>query len=147
MAVLAEQAAQRSLTFAQHRAQDYAESVMNSTISIGRPAVASYNETARTYTKPVMSPIYDGKAGVTLASGAGTYAVGDEPTYYSSITCHIPHAPALMPRIDDVITIEASPDPDLVGRTFRITDVPAGGRVATSIDLSATGIAPSRQWS
>ena len=147
MATLAEQSAQRSLAFAQHRAQDFSESVMNSVIKVERPAVASYNETARAYTKPTMSPVYDGKAGVTLASGAGTYSVGDEPTYYASITCHIPHAPAMMPMIDDVITIVTSPDTDLIGRTFRVTDVPAGGRVATSVDLSATGIAPSRQWS
>ena len=147
MAILAEHGAQRSLTFAQDRAQAYAESVMNSTVWIIRPAVATHNEAARTYVPPTMSAVYEGKAGVSLAAGAGSYSVGDEPTYYSSITCHIPHAPAIMPRIDDVILIDASPDPDLVGRAFRVTDVPAGGRVATSIDLAATGIAPSRQWS
>ena len=147
MAVLAEQGVQRSLAFAQVAAQAFSEAAMNSWVLIERPAPATYDESARAYAKPVMSFVYTGKAGVTLAAGAGSFGVGDEPTYYASITCHIPHAPATMPRIDDVITIQACPDIDLVGRAFRVTDVPAGGRVATSVDLSATGIAPSRQWS
>lgn len=147
LATLAALGAQRSLTYAQDRAQAYAEAVMNARVSITRPASATYDEVTREYTKPTSSPVYTGPAGLTIAGGPITMAIGDEPTYYSSLTAYVPHQLEILPRIDDVITVLAAPDVDLVGRSFRITDVPVGGRVTTSMSLSAVGIAPSRQWS
>ena len=147
MGVLASQSARRSLAFAQNHAQAYAEAAMNSVVRIIRPATASYDEATREYAVPATSFVYLGDAGITVAAGPITYSVGDEPTYFSSITCYVPHALLILPRIDDVIEVLTGPDADLNGRFFRITDVPVGGRVSTSMDLSATGIAPSRQWS
>lgn len=146
MATLVEQSAQRSLAFAQEHSQTYAEAVMNSTVRITRPASATYDEATREYNRPVVSAVYTGDAGITVAAGPITYSVGDEPTYYSSITCYVPHALDILPRIDDVIEVLTGPDADLNGRAFRVTDVPVGGRISTSMALSATGIAPSRQW-
>lgn len=147
MAALPQLCVQRSMSAAQARAQAYAEATQNSTISITRPASATYDEVARKYTKPAMGAVYNGSAGITIGAGPITLGIGDEPTYYDSCTVYIPHDPPTLPRIDDVVLVLTSPDVDLVGRSFRITNVPVGGRITTSIALSATGIAPSRQWS
>lgn len=152
-------AAHRSLDFGQQMAEQFADGMMNSLVVISRPGDSGYNETTREYTPPQATVVYDaldedgeptgagGIAGITPADGPITFSVGDEPTYYESITAHIPFSCPIQPRIDDVVLVIANPDRDLVGRRFRITDVPAGGRINPDTTLTCVGIAPSRQWS
>jgi hypothetical protein len=155
---LATLAARASLAYAQGAAQDFTAASMNSLVVITRPDLGGFDETSREYTPPASSVIYDSRdlageptgagaiAGISMASGQISYAVGDETTYYNSLTCYIPTDLVAHPHIDDVVFVVANPDEDLVGRRFRVTDVPAGGRINASIQLSCTGIAPSRQW-
>lgn len=155
---LIEQVTRRSLALAQRFSEDFSEYAMNSLVIITRPSLAVYNEDTRKYSQPFTTTIYDtkdassqftgvgAKAGITLTNVGGSYSVGDEPTYYSSITCYVPNVMVINPRIDDVVKVIFNVDPDLIGREFRVTDVPAGGRISTSTDLACTGIAPSRQW-
>ena len=131
---------------------------MNSLVIITRPRVGGYDQVTREYTQPATITIYDtrdaqgaftglgAKAGVSLTNTASTFSIGDEPTYYSSITCYVPNVLETNIHIDDVVKFMVSPDIDIVGREFRVTDVPAGGRINTSTDLSCVGIDPSRQW-
>lgn len=147
-----------SLDFAQNLSEAFSEASMNSRVIITRPGVAVYNETTREYSAPITVTIYDEKdpdgaftgigapAGITLTGASSSYSVGDEPTYYSSMTCYTPNVMSITPRIDDVVKVIFNPDSDMVGRQFRVTDVPAGGRLSTSTDLACVGIAPSRQW-
>lgn len=151
---LAAAATQLSLAYGQTLSQDYSNRAMNSLVRVVRPAVAGYNETTREYTKPTTVVVYDSAvtpgagdiAGVTAANGPITYSVGDEPTYYESLTVTIPVTCPIQPRIDDLVTILSNPDRDLVGRVFRVMDVPAGGRINPTTTMACTGIAPSRQW-
>ena len=88
------------------------------------------------------------EAGVTIAQGPVTMSLGDEQQYYSSINVYLPHGRTLRrPRIDDLITIMSNPEQELEGRLFRVTDVPVGGRIFSSVQIQAIGIAPSKQWS
>lgn len=151
---LATAIARRSLAYAQGLAQAHANGSMNSLVLITRPGSDTFNETTREYGSGLQTVIYDDPdnagagaiAGVTLAQGPITMDLGDEPQYYSSITAYIPQQVPKLPRINDLLEIKANPDPDMVGRRFRIVDVPAGGRISASIALSCTGIAPSKEW-
>lgn len=151
-------AAHRSLDYGQQLAEQFADGTMNSLVVISRPGDSTYDEISREYTPPRSKVIYDvldnagnptgvgDIAGITSASGPITFSVGDEPTYYESITVHVPFSCPIQPRIDDVVLVMSNPDRDLVNRRFRVTDVPAGGRINPSTTLSCVGIAPSRQW-
>jgi len=142
------------MAYAQQLAQPAAEGAMNSLVVITRPGTATFDETSREYQNGTASPIYDdpdfpgvgAKAGITLASGPITMNLGDEPQYYSSATISIPQSAPINPRIDDIVLVTANQDKDMIGRYFRVVDVPVGGRISASIDLSCVGIAPSRQW-
>lgn len=143
----------RSMAFASQVAQQTSEGAMNSLILIVRKG--GYDQQTREWDSEAETVIYDHpdlpgsgwEAGVTLAQGPITMSLGDEQQYYSSITAYIPHGRALrQPRIDDVITIMSNPEPELNGRLFRVTDVPVGGRIHSSVQIQAIGIAPSKQW-
>lgn len=138
--------AARSIVLAQMYASAISFGAMNSAVAIRRPTTDSFTEGSRAYNKPTMSVIYEGPAGLTPITGSSEYSIGDEPTYYSSVTCRIPLGSAV-PRIDDVIECTYSPDPTIHGRMLRVTDVPAGGRIFSCIAMQAVGIAPSKQWS
>lgn len=154
MTSLAAAAARLSLAYGQQLAMDFAVSAMNSLVLITRPGSSGYDQTTREYSPPNTVVVYDSVvvpgagdiAGVTSANGPITYNIGDEPTYYESLTVTIPTTCPIQPRIDDLVTIKDNPDRDLINRVFRVTDVPAGGRINPSTTLTCTGIAPSRQW-
>jgi hypothetical protein len=138
-------AVNRSLAIAQSFAIAVATSNMNSQVQIKRMAKGVFNETSRQMAQPSGTLVYDGAAGLTVATGSTEIDLGDEITYFSSITCNLPQGSNHI-IVDDVIKVMASPDDDLVGRYFRVTDTPVGGRIVASINLRATGIVPSRSW-
>jgi hypothetical protein len=138
-------AVMKSLSLAQKMGMQVAESTMNSTVEIRRPAADFFDDTTRLYTPRAAELIYSGMAGVPPATGSVEMDLGDEPTYYSSTTIKIPqNSPHI--RIDDVLQVITTPDDGMVNRFFRITDVPVGGRIVASIALSCVGISPSRNW-
>jgi len=140
----------RSIKVAQQMAMGVSEGAMNSLITITRPSEGGFNDETRKYVPPTGEPFYgteaEGKpAGITPTEGPITMDLGDEPTYYSSISWKIPHKSPL-PRVNDVIKITANVDEDLVNRQFRITNVQVGGRIVASTSGQAQGIAPSKGW-
>ena len=137
----------RSLALAQSLAQAVSAGAMNSDVTMTRPEDGSYDDQARAYVPPTGLPYYLGEAGITPADGPIVMDLGDEPAYYSSISWMLPVG-APLPRIDDQIKIIANPGSvHLVGRMFRVTNVKVGGRLVASTSGSATGVAPSKQWS
>jgi len=146
--------ARRSLAYAQNVARAHAEGSMNSLVLITRPASAAFDESTREYTPGLQEVIYDdpatpgagGMAGVSPAQGPITMDLGDEPQYYSSATVYLPKDTPKVPMINDIVEVKTSPDEDMVGRRFRVVDVPAGGRIDASVALQCTGISPSREW-
>jgi len=141
----------KSISFAQGQIEPFAEGSMNSLVLITRRG--TYNAAEGEYDPTAEVAVYDdldvpgtgARASVTSTSGAGTYEFGDEPSYTDSISVRIPRR-SLRPRIDDVVRIMAGPDANLTGRYFRVVGVPAGGILLPSIQLSCTGVAPSKQW-
>lgn len=146
--------ARRSMKLADRFARSSAEGTMNSLVRITRPGEATYDEETREYGPGLQLLIYSdpldpakgGIAGITPAQGPITMELGDEPQYYSSVTVYLPQSAPKNPRINDIVEVLGSPDGDMVGRRFRVVDVPAGGRITASIALQCTGIAPSREW-
>lgn len=143
----------KSITFATGVATATARGSMNSLVLIEREG--GYNVVTREYDDAVTSTVYDqpdlpgsgAEAGITVSAGPITMEIGDEPQYYDSLTLYLPATMPVLARIDDLVTVLVTPDPDLVDRMFRVTAVAGGGRIYSSNRISATGIAPSKQWS
>jgi hypothetical protein len=141
----------KSIRVAQSRIEPFAEGSMNSLVLITRRGI--YNADEGEYDPTAEVAVYDdpdlpgtgARAAVTSTSSSGTYEFGDEPTYTDSISVKIPRG-SMRPRIDDVVRVIAGPDQNLTGRYFRVVGVPAGGVLMPSIQLSCTGVAPSKQW-
>lgn len=155
---LAAAVARRSMTFATRAARASAAGSMNSLVVITRPSdqtEGDYDLVTREYTPGEAAVIYDDEdtpgagaiAGITVAQGPLQMDLGDEPQYYSSLTVYIPSPVPSVPRINDLVHVIASPDQPIIGRWFRVMDVPVGGRIDASFELQCQGIAPSREWS
>ena len=136
----------RSTNMATLRARAYAEANMIATVRIERPVEPVFDRTTGQLGMPADSTVYEGKARVYGVSGPATYALGDEPQYFSSTFVSIPLGSTL-PRVDDVVEVTDHPDPAIVGRFFRVQDVEAGGQMPVAHRLQVVGIQPSKQWS
>jgi hypothetical protein len=141
----------RSLAFAQRLARLHAEGAMNSRVMITRKGI--WDTAGYEYDPDTPTTIYDDPdspgagaiAGITEAQGPMEMQVGDEPSYYSSVTVYIPQTAPVNPIINDLVYVIDCPDTELEHRVFRVMDVPAGGRLSASIALSCQGVAPSRE--
>lgn len=142
----------RSLSVAQRYAAAYADANRNSLVVITRNY--TFNEDKAFYDRSAPPRvIYDDSdhpgigapAGITPTSGPAVMDFSDEPTSYDSVQIYLPLSMAEEPRIDDIVLVTSCPDTTTVGRYFRVTSVPAGGRINSSIDIIATGIAPSKE--
>ena len=146
--------ARRSMAFATRTARATAKGTMNSLGLITRPG-GGFDPDLREYDPSNPTVVYDDPttpgagniAGITVAQGPINMDLGDEPQYYSSIAVYLPSDVPILPMINDLVLVKASPDQPIVGRYFRVLDVPVGGRIDASIDLQCTGIQPSREWS
>jgi hypothetical protein len=127
---------------------------MNSLVVITRPG--TYDDVLREYDPAAAEVLYDDPlvpgagavAGVTSTGSGQSLSLGDEVQYYASIQVYIPQeSPSKNVRVDDVVLVVTGPDNDIDGRLFRVTNVPVGGRLFSSIGMLCTGIAPSKQWS
>lgn len=135
----------RSTDLAVQRARAFAEANMQATVRIERPTEPVFNRDTGDLGMAPDAIVYIGKARVYSVTGPATYALGDEPQYYSSSFVSIPQGMA-EPRIDDVVEVLAHPDPSLVGRFFRVQDVEAGGQMPAVKRMQVVGIQPSRGW-
>lgn len=118
-----------------------------------------------TVVSDVGTVVYRGPARVYLVSGPVTYALGEEPQYFSSTYVSVPDTyPAdadtatwpnetwsegdqVLPQVDDLIEVHAHHDPYTVGRRFRVTDVESGAQISPFIRLQAAGIQRFKGWS
>lgn len=142
----------RSLSYAQNYSRQHVEGAMNSLVIVTRSG--AFNPDTGEYDPTNAVVLYDdadypgvgGQAGVTPTSGPINFSGGDEAVFFDSITVYIPKYMPIKPRIGDVIQVMAGPDNNVLGRFFRVTSVPAGGRLVPSNAMQASGLAPSRQW-
>ncbi len=147
--------AKRALAFAQPQAEHYAEGTMNSLVRIFRNPQFVFNETTRLVEPANETVVYDdvdfpgfgAPAGITPATGPVTMEIGDEPQYYSNATVYIPVGAAfLRPQVDDIVQVMANQDADFIRRMLRVVDVPDGGRIQASQQLTCVGVQPSSNW-
>ena len=144
--------ARKSMRFAQRLASSTATGSMNSRVVIRRgggwdPETYEYSPSRTTviYDDPD-TPDAGGIAGITVAQGGSQLDLGDEPQYFDSVTVFLPIDLVTQPMINDIVVVKDNPESDLIGRMFRVVNVPVGGRIAASTQLACTGIAPSREW-
>lgn len=142
----------RTNRLAQPIAEAYATANMVAKVRITRPDGWAFNpETGQETPKPdfVVYPVAgeDGRARIYPVSGAVIQGMGDEPQYFDTTYVSIPLVTTNTPRIDDVIEVIEHKDPRTVGRLFRCTGHEVGGQLPAVQRMSATGIAPSKQWS
>ncbi len=136
----------RSTTMVRPLAQAYAEGNMIATVRLTRPAKPVFDRrTGGLAAMGAEGVIYSGPGRVYGVQGPVQYAVGDEPTYFSSTFVSIPIT-AGKPRVDDVVEVLDHPDPNIVGRSFRVQDVEAGGQIPVVHRMQVVGIQASRQW-
>lgn len=117
---------------------------MQSVIKIVRLGVNSgsfsYDTGLHTETETI---IYSGKAAIGEVTGGNPMLLGDEDQFFSSVQVSIPITAALV-IIDDIVEILSGPDPHVIGRTFRVTDVGGGGDIPVEQVINASGVARSR---
>lgn len=136
----------RSTQLARPYAQAYAEGNMIATVRIVRPSAPSFDRATGGLTSMgAETLVHEGPGRVYNVTGPVQYALGDEPQYYSSTFISIPIT-ATKPRVDDVVEIVDHPDPNIVGRFFRVQDVEAGGQIPVVHRMQAVGVQASRQW-
>lgn len=136
----------RTTLLARPYAQAYAEGNMIATVRVTRPSTPVFDRTTGGLASMgAESVIHEGPGRVYNVTGPQQYALGDEPQYFSSTFVSIPIT-ATKPRIDDVVEVLAHPDPNLVGRSFRVQDVEAGGQLPVVHRMQVTGIQSSRTW-
>lgn len=136
----------RTTVLARPYAQAYAEGNMIATVKVTRPSTPVFDRTTGGLASMgAETVVHEGEARIYSVSGPQQYAMGDEPQYFSNTFVSIPIT-ATKPRIDDVVEVLTHPDPNLVGRSFRVQDVEAGGQLPVVHRMQVTGIQSSRVW-
>ena len=125
-------------------ARRYVEANMTAKVTITRMAEPYFDADGKLQATE-MYVIYEGKARVYGVSGPVTMNLGEEPQYFSSTYVSIP-IDSTQPRVDDVIEVTSHHDWTMVGRTFRVMDVEAGGQYPSVRRMQVTGIQRSKQW-
>jgi hypothetical protein len=136
----------RTTALAHVRAKAYAEANMTARVRVTRPAAPVFDPSNGSLGMAADQVIWEGVGRVASVQGPATYALGDEPQYFSSTFISIPLA-AGDPRIDDTVEVLEHLDETLVGRFFRVQDVEAGGQIPVAHRMQVVGVQPSKQWS
>lgn len=135
---------------------------MTDEVSISRPAEAAFNDITGRLSAVMDVVVYSGKARVYPAAGPLLMGLGDESQEFQNTYVSIPmmvlvdeldvnslpvvNSYSPDPRPDDVVTITAHDDPLMVGRTFRVRDVEAGGILPVVRRMACTGVEDSQHW-
>lgn len=110
------------------RGQALAESLMTDTCTITRAGAGerTFNATTNSYTDPADTTVYTGACRVkpSALSGNTTAQAGEREVSLWPYSVSIPFAETA--ELDDVVTVTASADPSLVGRTLRVRSVARG---------------------
>lgn len=135
----------RSTELVRPIAQAYAEGNMIAQVKVTRPAKPVFDRsTGGTAAMQPGETVHEGAGRIYNVTGPTEFSLGDEPAHFSSAYVSIPIT-ADRPRIDDLVKILAHPDPNVVGREFRVTDVEAGGQIPVVHRMLVVGVQPSRE--
>jgi len=130
----------------------YTEANMTATVRIARmQQPAEYTDDDWSNVSTQLQVTYEGKARLWGVSSAGANDYGDEMTAFSSSYVSLPltvgddNEPPDV-QVDDIVLVLTHPDPAVVGRSFRVMDVDAGGQFPAARRLQVTGVQRSRNW-
>lgn len=133
----------RSVKRAVPIAQLYAEGNMTCRVRIVRPAKNTFSRDTGKMTNPDDATVTDDcPARIYTVDGGQTFNLGDEPVYYANTYCSIPVARP-RPWVNDEVIVLSAPDPDLVGRHFRITGMYTGGTLPAVHRAMLSGAEPA----
>ena len=141
----------RALGMGQYYASAYSDAMRNSLVVLTREYV--YNSATHQWDRTEGTVIYDdtdfpgigAPAGITSTTGPMVLDFASEETSYDTIKVMFPLSMPVEPRKDDKVIITSSPDRGFTGRSFYVSDVVNGGRMAASITVTAVGEAPSKE--
>lgn len=104
--------------------QALAESLMTDVCTITRTIGRTFDETTNTYT-PTTTPVYSGKCRVKPANTVSRdVQAGEQQVSLWPFAVSIPVS--VTTELDDDVTVTASADASLVGRTLRVRSVARG---------------------
>lgn len=118
------------------------DSAMEDTCRIVHPDNPYFDEDTGDFSSPGLTLLYQGKCRVAPSSRSQG-SMGQEATPWRTAMVYLPFD-APIPRVDDLVTIERSKDPEMNGRVMRILDV----RMATygaARQLTVESLAPGQQ--
>jgi len=142
----------QSTTFAlaQRYAQRFAESNMTAEVIVTRPGAAALDASDGSLGVLDGVEVYSGRARVYPVAGPVTLDLGDEPQYFSSAYVSVPLTDStgsnVLPQVDDLVEVVEHPDPLVVGRLFRVSDVEAGGQFAVVRRMQVVGVQRFKTW-
>lgn len=123
-------------------ARQYAEGNMIARVRVTRTAKASFDRATGGSAKGSTQVIWDGIGRVHRVSAGPTMDLGDEPQYFSTATISIP-LDSEQPQINDRVQVLSHPDPNIVGRIYKVDGVAAGGQIPVCHEMSCTGVQAS----
>lgn len=124
-----------------------AEAQMQCQVKIYRNAKTELNPATGQIVSGQGPVVYQGKARIWGADGAGAIPVGEGEFTTRATYCSIPVNHTPVPRNDDTVLVLACPyDLDLVGRTFRVVSVDGGGMLSATRRLQVVGFYENRTW-
>lgn len=136
----------KSLRLALPYARSYALATMTESILVVRLHEPVFNPVTGRLASDTSDQVYAGPASVSTVSGPQVLNLGESPVYFSAAEAQIPavlDAPNRLPQINDLVTIVAAADSNMVSRKFRVTDVGGGGALPAMTRLELVGIEPS----
>jgi hypothetical protein len=113
-------------------------------VELWRGTTSDYDDATLIESPVAGTKLYDGKARIRPTSGPREQAVAEGVIVMRDAEILFP-IDAPLPRIDDELRVQSSPDDALVGTWFRITDVTVFSQQA-SRRCSAIQAQPSRDW-
>jgi hypothetical protein len=135
---------------AQTYARRFAEANMTALVELTRPGAALFDTVSGELAADEGPVVYEGKARVYPVAGPVMLDLGDGPQYFSSSYVSMPlvddDGVNVLPEVDDLVEVLEHPDPLMLGRRFRVTDVEAGGQFAVVRRVQAVGVQRSRTW-
>ena len=101
------------------------DSALPDTGTITRSGTSTFDEATGRLAAGTPTTIYSGAMRVRPASAEKVAQFGDQQVTLSSFVLTVPHD-ATGVEVDDVVTVTASDDADLLTRQMRVTAVPVG---------------------
>jgi hypothetical protein len=132
--------------YARQKVRDRFARDMIDTVLIQRGALGAFDpSTGETTGMSGAITVYAGAARLTVVTPSGDVSLSDGEIFQRQGSCQIPwNAPT--PYVNDLLSIQASQDPDLVGTSWRVLGVDGGGSWGVLTTLTITGWYPSTTW-